>query len=626
MFFVNIDAIDFTRLSSNTSFRIRRHMHPPLYRTCLWITFSLLSAAVFLVSPANGRISKNFREPLVIYNNWAAYDELSDAKQLTEELAMRQLDELLRLRAQGVRFDAYVMDAYWFAPDGGYREWRKPNWPDGPDRWLAACRAHNLLPGLWFSTNFLSNLQPFPAWENSMTADRKSMCLFAGDYLPHLMETLQMWYDRGVRIYKFDFARFDAVTPEFADLPREEIIRRNETAWREALAKFRARNPEAIFQAYNGYGGTRNTWSSHRQVVDLSWLEVFDSLYSGDPRPADVPTMNFMRSVDIFVDHTVRDYAENGVPLERIDSCAPMMGNAGTIYYRGKGGWKGMMLLNLAHGSWMNLLYGDLTLLNDDDGRWLAKAQQLFLPLQAQGRFYFIGGVPGASEPYGFTAVGETGSLYTVVNPSQTIAKMQLPVVARSQPPLAGGKVLFHDAGFAPLLTHDSITLGPEQMAVIGFGRYASADFDLGQQADILISSDIERVELTDLKEEQNATTATIEAPKKGGLRIVMRQLSSKGTPVRTKGGPREIRKSMEELFHMEARSGERVLPMEVQWNRKIWSGLSWAVAEIPASELKNGETVTVHCTSAEPLPVRLKLEAYNVQNPVTTIRQEANR
>src|SRR5690606_27831433 len=104
-------------------------------------------------------------------------------------------------------------------------------------------------------------------------------------------------------------------------------------------------------------------------------------------RPADVPTMNFMRSVDIFVDHTVRDYAENGVPLERIDSCAPMMGNAGTIYDRGKGGWKGMMLLNLAHGSWMNLLYGDLTLLNDDDGRWLAKAQQLFLPLQAQGRF-----------------------------------------------------------------------------------------------------------------------------------------------------------------------------------------------------------------------------------------------
>src|SRR5690606_26892634 len=106
MFFVNIDAIDFTRLSSNNSFRIRRNMHPPLYRTCLWITFSLLSAAVFLVSPANGRISKNFREPLVIYNNWAAYDELSDAKQLTEELAMRQLDELLRLRAQGVRFDA----------------------------------------------------------------------------------------------------------------------------------------------------------------------------------------------------------------------------------------------------------------------------------------------------------------------------------------------------------------------------------------------------------------------------------------------------------------------------------------------------------------------------------------
>ena len=41
----------------------------------------------------------------------------------------------------------------------------------------------------------------------------------------------------------------------------------------------------------------------------------------------------------------------------------PMLGNTATAYWRKNTGWKGMVLLNLAHGSWMNLLYGDLTLL-----------------------------------------------------------------------------------------------------------------------------------------------------------------------------------------------------------------------------------------------------------------------
>src|SRR5450756_656337 len=76
---------------------------------------------------------------ITVYINWAAYDELSDNIELTETLAMRQLGELLRLRKSGVRFDYYLMDAFWYARDGGYRTWRKPHWPNGPDRWLNRC-------------------------------------------------------------------------------------------------------------------------------------------------------------------------------------------------------------------------------------------------------------------------------------------------------------------------------------------------------------------------------------------------------------------------------------------------------------------------------------------------------
>src|SRR5690348_9524034 len=72
--------------------------------------------------------------PVWVYNNWSAYDELSDAAPLTQELAMRELEQILRLRRAGVRIDYYVMDAFWFDPDGGYRTWRKEYWPDGPER------------------------------------------------------------------------------------------------------------------------------------------------------------------------------------------------------------------------------------------------------------------------------------------------------------------------------------------------------------------------------------------------------------------------------------------------------------------------------------------------------------
>jgi len=51
-------------------------------------------------------------KPVSIYINWAAYNELSDNVELTETPAMRQLSGLLRLRAAGVRFDYYLMDAF----------------------------------------------------------------------------------------------------------------------------------------------------------------------------------------------------------------------------------------------------------------------------------------------------------------------------------------------------------------------------------------------------------------------------------------------------------------------------------------------------------------------------------
>ncbi len=72
------------------------------------------------------------KEPVFVYNNWSAYDELSDNVAQTETLAMRELQEIIRLKKNGVKIDYYVMDAFWFDIDGGYRTWHKQHWPNGP--------------------------------------------------------------------------------------------------------------------------------------------------------------------------------------------------------------------------------------------------------------------------------------------------------------------------------------------------------------------------------------------------------------------------------------------------------------------------------------------------------------
>jgi len=111
------------------------------------------------------RLSKPLlRDPIWVYSNWSSYDELSDRIPLTEELAMRELSEIVRLRKLGVHFDYYMMDAFWFDPDGAYRIWRKPNWPTGPDRWITECRRNGILPGLWFSTNTLVKINAAAPW------------------------------------------------------------------------------------------------------------------------------------------------------------------------------------------------------------------------------------------------------------------------------------------------------------------------------------------------------------------------------------------------------------------------------------------------------------------------------
>jgi hypothetical protein len=291
--------------------------------------------------------------------------------------------------------------------------------------------------------------------------------------------------------------------------------------------------------------------------------------------------MSFWRAMDIYSDHHVRRFEESGLPIERIDSTGFMVGKTGTIYYRDMHAWKGALILTMARGGWMNTTHGNLELITDEDAHWFSRVQSLFLHLQSEGRIKSFGGIPGDVEPYGFAGIDGEGSVYVVVNPAQSIAIVPLPLVSQAEAPLGVGRVLFRDAGFAPVLHADSIELGPGQMAMVGFGRYQGAAYDFGVQDDVVIPRSIHAVTAEFHETGKGRIEATIDAPAGGDLQLIMQQHSPDGSLRRTWAGGPPQGTSMGKVFLLHAEQGGRKLPVREDHDRVIWAGLSWAVGEI---------------------------------------------
>ena len=556
-------------------------------------------------------------DPVWVYNDWSSYDELSDNIPLTEQLAMKELEEIVRLKKYGVHFDYYMMDAFWFDPDGGYRTWRKPNWPAGPERWIAACQKNGLKPGLWFSTNTLVKINAAPQWKDSLNAKGGSISFSEGGFLPDFMEALQYWYDRGIRMYKFDFVDFDAATPDGEKAyTKQEIRQHNQDAFREALKKFRTKNPDVMLVAFNGFGGDMESTAGpfpFRNTIDLRWLEVFDSIYSGDPRPSDVQETNFWRSMDIYSDHMVRRYEQSGMPLERIDSTGMMIGNTGTIYYRKTNAWKGMLWGMMARGGWVNTIHGNLEFLDEEKARWFARAQRLYEKLQAAGRTKSFGGIPGNVEPYGFASFDAAGAVYTVVNPAQSIQELELPKHSRVQGVMGTGRLIFCDGGFAPALRGNRVTLGPGQIAAIGFGRYADASFDFGVQEDVIIPRAIAPLDASFQLSGKNAIEAVIKPPAKGDLRILFQQRDENGNIMRSWPGGPPNGKSVATVLKITVEQNGKPLPIEIPYDKVVWSGLSWGAGEVRHKDFATGGPITIRCSSDEQGSVKLEAHLYAV-------------
>jgi len=432
------------------------------------------------------------------------------------------------------------------------------------------------------------------------------MSMTSGGFLSDFMDALQYWYDRGTRMFKFDMADFDAIaTADKGKITTQEARIANLRTFHAALLAFRQKNPDVVLIGFNGLVGDVGSEASPVAWFDGRWLDVLDTIYSGDPRPSNVPEMGFWRSVDIYSDNMVRSFEQAGIPLQRIDSTSFMIGDTATNYHRRTAGWQGSLLLMASHGGWVNTIHGSLELLDDDKARWLAKVQQLYAPLQQSAITKSFGGIPGDGEPYGFGSVGADGALYTLVNPSERVRTIRMPQLSPQQAKLAGGRVLFRDAGFVPDLANESIELGPGQLAVVGFGRYADPADDLGIENDTPIPRRITALRSrfipvvdSDDPEGEKAIEATIRPLASGDLRIILRQRNALNEMMRSVS-----KKSMGDFFVIEATQNGKALPVEINYGKIIWTGLAWAVGEIHHDDIQPGVPIRLRLSSQETDP-----------------------
>lgn len=554
-------------------------------------------------------------KPVFIYNNWSAYDELSDNVPQTEQLAMRELGEILRLKKNGVGINYYVMDAFWFSKEGGYRTWLKTHWPNGPEKWLSGCKAINIKPGMWFSTNLVKMggkqvLDIIPEWRSSLGTDPNILCLFDGGYLNHLAGSLQLWYDKGVRLFKFDFAYFEAVTPRMKNkFTKEEVVEKNKVAFMQMLQQFRRKNPDILITGYNGFGGNmENTYTPFNEKIDPRWLDTFDTLYCGDPRFSDVPMMNIWRSQDNYSDHQVSAYQAYGMPIRRIDNCAFMIGKTGTCYYRGINCWKGMLILELARGGWVNVYHGNLELLSDEDARWFARVQSIYHLLQQQDSTVTFGAVPGSGKPYGFKASSKKGTVCTVVNPSQGIVTMELPL-----PYFNKAKLLYADGGYRPVVNGNKITIGAEQLAVVGFDEYAGDKYGLGTDETMHIPSAIDKIDAVFAVAGKNTIEGEVNAVNGKNVRIIMQQFDPAGTPHRSWPGSPPDGKKVSEVIRINVSQDGKEIPTHIEYDKVIWSGLSWGAAELRQGDFDASKPLHIRCTTDEKDELKLTANIYAV-------------
>ena len=207
-----------------------------------------------------------------------------------------------------------------------------------------------------------------------------------------------------------------------------------------------------------------------------------------------------------------------------------------------------------------------------------------------------------------------------MVNPGQEIDSVEMRLLSRDQKPVNTGRILLRDAGFTPTLKGNWITLGPGQMAAVGFGKFSEAKYDLGVQRDVEVPVTIYPLAARFEAQGKNTIEATVAAPTAMDLRIVLQQRGSDGHLMRSWPGGPPNGTPFNKALTLHATQNGKDLPIEINYDKVIWSGLSWAVGEMRHNSMRPGQPITIRLTSTEkeavPLDGHLYIVSYEPVKP----------
>jgi hypothetical protein len=152
---------------------------------------------------------------------------------------------------------------------------------------------------------------------------------------------------------------------------------------------------------------------------------------------------------------------------------------------------------------------------------------------------------------------------------------------------------------------------------VVGTGTLADSACVLGLQDDVRIPLSCEQLALSNVSRGPSAISAEVIPVRGKVLRIVCSQEGANGRPWRVSGGAPPSGLAVGKLLQLSVEQDGHPLEIARPYDRAIWSGLSWTVADVAAGDLIPGRPVRISYAVDDPKTKagKISLSAFAVGN-----------
>jgi hypothetical protein len=158
----------------------------------------------------------------------------------------------------------------------------------------------------------------------------------------------------------------------------------------------------------------------------------------------------------------------------------------------------------------------------------------------------------------------------------------------------------------------NEVTLGPEQIALVGYGEYSDLKYDFGLEKDVVVPKNIEKLSVDFKKIEKNKYEATIDNfDTVSDIRIVC---SFKGNDDKYYRVAEYKDVTVGQLLKLTAKQNGNEVPVTINYDKKLWSGTSWASGEIVNKSFVKNAPLIVTYTLDDPNEIKFEGTLYKVR------------